>query len=154
MHPNTSDTKFSEQTLRQVAADARRALMRARYCVDRSTVERFACVDDQAETEAHFGRQLWFFEGLGVDELDRRLRVYGAIEYSVQFGLHEMVEDGVFEVVEQRNRFQHVYRGNGARPSWRHPAHRWLLVGTLATTAVFTLYVLVRLLNSGSFFQL
>lgn len=153
MHPNTSDTKFSEQTLRQVAADARRSLLRARYCIDRSTIERFSCVDDQTETASEFGRQLWFFEGSGVDELDRRSRIYGAIEYSLQYGLHEMVEDGVFEVAEQRSRFHHVYNGHRQRSTWRHPGHRWLLVGVLATTILFTLYAVVRLVNAGSFFQ-
>lgn len=152
MHPNTSDNKFSEQLLRQVAADARRALMRARYCVDRSRVERFMCVDEQPESDSQFGRQLWFFDGVGVDELDRRLPIYGVIEYSLQFGLHEMVEDGVFEVAEHRIRFHHIYKGAGQKPTWKHPAHRWLLAGVLMTTLIFSLYVLVRWLGPGTLY--
>ena len=152
MHPNTSDNKFSEQLLRQVAADARRALLRARYCIERSRIERFMCVDEQEETDTQFGRQLWFFEGSGVDELDRRSQIYGALEYSLQYGLHEMVEDGVFEVAEQRHRFLNVYRSGSQRASWKHPAHRWLLAGVLAVTIAFSLFLLVRWLGNGSFF--
>jgi hypothetical protein len=144
MHPNTSDHKFSEQTLKQVASDASRAMIRARYCLERSRIDRFACVDAQPETDLAFGRQLWFFEGMGVDELDRRMRVYGAIEYSLQYGLHELVEDGVFEVADQRDRFRHVYRGLGRQPSWKDPAHRWLMLGMVLSASLFVAYVTFR----------
>ena len=69
--------------------------MRARFCPDRSDVVQLRCVDDQQETEHTFGNQLWYFEGVGVDEEDCRRSVFGVVEYSVQFGLHELVEDGV-----------------------------------------------------------
>ena len=152
MQPNTSD-KFTEQVLRQVASDARRALLRGHYCIERSKIERFSCIDDQAESSTQFGRQLWYFEGVGVDEMDRRVLIYGAIEYSLQYGLHEMVEDGVFEVAQQRDRFQHVYRGHSHRPSWRDPAHRWLLLGVAITTGLVSLYVAYRLMGGQNPFE-
>lgn len=144
MQPNTSEKKFTEQTLRQVASDAKRALLRARYCIERSQIERFSCVDDSAETDTSFGHQLWFFEGVGFDELDRRTRVYGAVEYSLQYGLHEMVEDGVFEATDQRERFRHVCRGHRYRPAWNHPAHRWLLFGVTMVSTMLLVYITYR----------
>lgn len=140
MQPNTSDKQFSEQTLRQVAADARRALLRGRYCVERSQIERIRCIDDQEETERAFGRQLWFFDGMGVDEANRRVRVFGAVEYSLQFGLHEMVEDGIFEADDQRDRFRHIYRGHAPRPSWSQPVRRWTLAFAAAMIGILIAY--------------
>ena len=141
MQSNTSDKQFSEQTVRQVAADARRALVRGRYCIERSQIEQLRCVDDQAETERAFGHQLWYFDGFGVNESNRRVRVFGAIEYSLQFGLHELVEDGVFDAEDQRDRFRHVYRGHTPQPSWRQTPHRWLMAAMAAVTTIFLAYL-------------
>ena len=91
--------------------------------------------------ERAFGHQLWFFDGFGVDEANRRVRIFGAIEYSLQFGLHELVEDGIFEAGEQRDRFRHVYRGHAPQPTWRHVAHGWLVAGMAAVTALFLAYL-------------
>lgn len=135
MQPNTSETQFSEQTLQQIAADAQRALLRGRYCMERSRIERFHCIDNQPETDKQYGRQLWYFEGSGVDELDRRSRLFGAVEYSIQYGLHELVEDGVFEAPEQRDRFRHVYAGQRPRVSWRDPGNRLLRAILIAMVA-------------------
>lgn len=146
MQPNTSDTQFSEETLRQIAADAQRALLRARYCLERSRISRFHCVDHQPETDSRYGRQLWYFEGSAVDELDRRCRIFGAVEYSIQYGLHELVEDGVFEASEQRDRFRHAYVGQRPAISWRNPANRLLIGILLAMTAFTVLSVTVGLL--------
>lgn len=147
--PNTSDKQqFSEEVLRQVLADARRALVRGRYSLQRSRFEHFRCIDYTAETENAFGRQLWFFDGIGVDELDRRPRIYGALEYSIQYGLHELVEDGIFEVSGQRERFRMGYCGHRFGPTWRHPAHRLLLAGLLGTSAAALAYLLLRVLAS------
>jgi hypothetical protein len=148
VQPNTSDTHFSEQTLQQIAADAQRALLRARYCLERSRINRFHCIDNQPETDNHYGRQLWYFEGSAVDELDRRCRIFGAVEYSIQYGLHELVEDGVFEAAEQRDRFRNAYAGHRPAISWRNPANR-LLIGillamTAATVATVTFGLLTR----------
>lgn len=84
------------------------------------------CVDHHRECEAEFGSQLWYFDGFGVNEADRRVPIYGVIEYSIQFGLHELVEDGVFEHGFQRERFLNVYHREQLGPAWRVPAHRWI----------------------------
>ena len=115
MSADTRTRRFSERTIKQVRVDCSRAMARARFCADRSDVVQLRCVDDRPETEYSFGNQLWFFEGLGVDDDSRRHSVYGVVEYSLQYGLHELVEDGVFDSEYQRERYRHV-RGTEPRP--------------------------------------
>jgi hypothetical protein len=102
------------------------------------------CIDDRPESENSFGNQLWYFEGLGVDEHDRRHSAFGVVEYSIQFGLHELVEDGVFDSEYQRERFRHLYEREVIRPSWRHPAHRWLAAGCVAVASIFVGFLLIH----------
>ncbi len=144
MSADTRTQRFSERTIRQIRLDCNRAMMRARYCPDRSDVLQLRCADDQPETETCFGNQLWYFEGVGVGEQDRRQNVFGVVEYSVQFGLHELVEDGVFESEHQRERYRHLYDREMHRPSWRQPAHRWLAAGLIAVALIWLAYLLVR----------
>lgn len=145
MSAETRTRRFSERTIRQVRLDSHRALIRARFCPERSDVVQLRCIDDRGESEHAFGNQLWYFEGVGVDEHDQRHNVYGVVEYSLQYGLHELVEDGVFDSEHQRERFRHLYEREVHPPSWRHPAHRWLLVGLIA---VMSIYLAVLLVNN------
>ena len=75
-----------------------------------------------------------------------RHSVYGVVEYSLQYGLHELVEDGVFDSEHQRERFRHLYEREIHRPSWRHPAHRLLVGGMSAVASIWLAYLLVRTL--------
>jgi hypothetical protein len=136
MGADTRARRYSEHTIRQVRQDCNRAMIRARFCPQRSEVVQLRCIDDRPEQESAFGNQLWYFEGLGVDEHDRRHSVFGVVEYSIQFGLHELVEDGVFDSEYQRERFRHLYEREVIRPSWRHPAHRWLLVAVVSLAII------------------
>jgi hypothetical protein len=143
MSAETRTRRFSERTIRQVRLDCSRAMVRARFCPDRSDVVQLRCIDDRPETDQVFGNQLWYFEGIGVDMEDKRHGVFGVVEYSVQFGLHELVEDGVFDTEPQRERFRHLYERETNRPSWRQPAHRWLAAGLFLVAAVWLTYLLV-----------
>jgi hypothetical protein len=144
MRAETTSKQFSERLLRQVRLDARRALAAGLYCVDRSVIERLECVDCQDESETRFGRQLWYFQGTGVNERDQVLPIFGAMEYSLEYGLNEPVQDAVFDSSAQRERFHAVYRRESLQPSWRHPAHRWLLAGValLSGLTIAVFYVL------------
>ncbi|MFK8110913.1 MAG: hypothetical protein AB8B91_01855 [Rubripirellula sp.] len=146
MSAETRTRRFSERTIRQVRLDSTRAMVRARFCPDRSDVVQLRCVDDHPESDHTFGNQLWYFEGLGVDQDDERISVYGVVEYSLQYGLHELVEDGVFHSEHERDRFRHLYEREVHRPNWRQPAHRWLAAGLIAMTSVCLAYLLVRTL--------
>ena len=137
MGADTRTRRFSEHTIRQVRHDCKRAMIRARFCRDRSEIVQLRCIDDRLESDQTFGNQLWYFEGLGVDEHDHRHNVFGVVEYSIQFGLHELVEDGVFDSEYQRERFRHLYEREVLRPTWRHPAHKWLAAGCVAVAVAF-----------------
>lgn len=144
MGAETRSRRFSEQTIRQVRLDCRRAMTRSHFCPDRSEVVHLRCTDDVAESEHAFGSQLWYFEGMAVDGQGVRKGVYGVVEYSVQFGLLEVVEDGVFDSEYQRERFRHQYHREMHRPSWRQPAHRWLVLGLTVVTVVFLAVLLLQ----------
>lgn len=135
--------QFSERTLRQVRLDCTRAMIRARFCPERTELLQLRCIDDRAETESTFGNQLWYFEGIGVDDYNRRRTIFGAIEYSMQFGLHELVEDGVFDDDEQRDRFRSVYEREIRRPSGQQAAHRWLAVALVTVASIWLAYLVV-----------
>ncbi len=134
MSAETRTVCFPERVMRQVRLDAQRAIIRAKFCPDRSELTALRCMDNRRETDDRFGSQLWYFEGTAVDELDRRMLIFGVVEYSIQFGLNEWVEDGIFDSASQRDRFQSVYHRERLGPSWRHPGHRWLLAGLIAVT--------------------
>lgn len=144
MSTRTQPQRFSEATIRQVRSDCNRAMIRARFCPQQSEIVQIRCVDHRLETETNFGNQLWYFEGVGVDELDRRHPVYGVVEYSTQYGLNELVEDGVFPSDHQRERFRSLYEREVQKPDWRHPAHRWLAGGMVAVSAVWLAYLVIR----------
>jgi len=146
MAAETHPRRFTERIIRQVRSDSTRAIMRARYCTQRSEILHLRCVDDRAEREEVFGNQLWYFEGIGVDELDSRRLVYGVMEYSIQFGLQELIDDGVFDSEQERDRFRSLYQQEVERPSWRQPAHRWLVAGMISVAAMTFAVLLVKTL--------
>lgn len=148
MPSHVSRQQYSEQTLRQVAADCRRSLQRGQFDVEQSRVERLRCVDDQAETDDHFGRQLWYFEGRALSSDERRVRIYGVIEYSIQFGLHELIDDGVFDAADQRDRFRQIYQHEPSRFSWRHRSIRLLLAGMCSVGVAYAAYIASQLVAS------
>lgn len=138
--------RFPERILRQIRLDSHRAVIRQRYCPDRSEVVNLRCVDNSRENETSFGAQLWYFDGVGVDALGRRIPIYGVVEYSVQFGLNEFVEDGVFDCSSERERAHRVYHREQLGPAWRGPVDRWLAVG-LVTVCVVAICLLLKSLT-------
>ena len=146
MGAETRTQRFNEQTLRQVRLDCGRAMIRARFCPDNAEVLKLRCIDDRFETDDNFGNQLWYFEGFGLDDYDRRRSVFGAIEYSIQYGLHELVEDGVFDNEEQRDRFRCVYEREIQRPSYQQAAHRWLAFAVVTVAALWLAILLLKTL--------
>jgi hypothetical protein len=141
MHSELSQHEYPERTVRQVAADARRALVRSGWCPERSRVDRLRCADDLPESETAYGRQLWLFEAQAVDAYQERAStwVHGAVEYSVQYGHMETVDTGIFDHGSQRDRFIAVYKGINTRPSWRWQVLRWSIVGFFALTLLSSL---------------
>ncbi len=139
--------RFPERVMKQIRLDSHRAMVRARFCPDRCEVLQLQCLDHRRESEVDFGSQLWFFDAVGVDEFERRLPLFGIVHYSIQFGLNEVIEDGVFESSAERERFYRIYRGEQLSPTWSQPAHRWLMLGFMLTT-IATVLSMMKLFGS------
>lgn len=131
MSAETQAIRVPEKIMRQIRSDSQAALLRARVCPPGSEIVQLRCVDYRHETDSDFGAQLWYFDAQGIGELNRKTPVFGVLEYSIQYGLHELVEDGVFDAAAQRDRFHSVYRRGHLSPSLWHPAHRWLAMGVM-----------------------
>jgi hypothetical protein len=145
MTPHAGHFKHPEQTMLRVAADMRRAVLRSEYCSERSRLTPPRCVDMQDESDAQFGRQLWYFEGEAIDASERRMRVYGALEYSIEFGIVELVEDGIFDAASERERFRDLYFNQTLGPTWNAPVHRWFAAGILLVSIVTLIAALTSL---------
>lgn len=148
MSAETRTSRFSEATMKQVRLDCQRAMERARFCPNRSEVVRIRCIDDREETDDRFGNQLWYFEGQGVDQTQQIHNLFGVVEYSIQFGLSELVEDGVYDSETQREKFRHLYESEVISPSWENPAHRWLAIGLIAVTSIWLGFLLLTKLSA------
>lgn len=146
MSAETRAVRFPERIMRQIRLDSHRAIVRAHFCPDRSEVLNLRCLDNRRENESVFGSQLWYFDGVGVDESDRRLPIYGVVEYSIQFGLHELVEDGVFDTNAEREKFNSVHHREHFGSAWTSPAQRWLAIG-LICISVIIMALLANLLS-------
>lgn len=81
--------QFSKEVWKAVTEQARGALLRKEFCPDESRIESLRCVFLDEECEASYGRQVWFFEAFGIDPIGKRHRLYGALDFSVQYGLLE-----------------------------------------------------------------
>ncbi len=136
MSAETQAIRIPEKIMRQIRSDSQAALARARVCPTRSDLVQLRCVDYRQETDTEFGAQLWYFDAQGSNEPNRKTPVLGVLEYSIQFGIHELVDDGVFDSLAQRDRFHSVYRRGHLSPSLWHPAHRWLVLGMMILVMV------------------
>ena len=148
MSVNVQGRRFSERTIQQVRLDCNRALARSQFCPDRSELFHMRCVDKHDESDAQYGNQLWYFDAVGVDHLDARHDVCGVVEYSMQFGLLEIIEDGVFDSDSQRQRFRDLYDQEQRPVHWRHPIHQWLLAGLVMAATILLAYLFVRSLTA------
>lgn len=138
MSAETQAIRIPEKIMRQIRSDSHAALLRARICPSSTDAVQLRCIEFRRESESEFGSQLWYFDAHGVfdnpsgdPQRSGKLPVYGVLEYSIQYGLHELAEDGVFDSVAERERYHSVYRRGHFVASLWHPMHRWLALGVL-----------------------
>ena len=141
MTPGTDPILFSRQTLQAVKEQARLCLLRRDFCPDRSRVESLRCVHRIEEDERQFGQQVWFFEAVGIDALNRRHMLYGMIEIAIQYGLLEPIRTAMFESDEQRQDFfRNEVRVEPQGP-WAHRSTRfWVRTACVAVVVVSTMW--------------
>lgn len=145
MRPDASYHPFSKEIWQAVTNQARSALVRKEYCPEQSRVESVRCVYLDQETEEVFGRQVWFFEATGVDPVGRQHRLYGALEFSVQFGLLEPCRAALMADPTHRQRFlQGLIEPLPVEP-WTAPSTRIWVRLTLASVVILSSIWLLKL---------
>lgn len=147
MKAETQAIQIPEKTMRKIRADCQNSILRCRLAPSPNDSIQLWCVDFRKETDQAFGSQLWYFDGHAVNEDQRRVPLFGVLEYSLQFGLHELVDCGVFDSNAERERFFSVYRKGHVRESLWHPGHRWLAVGMFLVALATMFRFLPRLLS-------
>jgi hypothetical protein len=120
-----------------VSDQARQCLVERHFCPEQSRIENLRCVRFESEKETAFGSQLWFFEAVGVDESQRRHVLYGALEYSVQYGLLEAGSTAIFEDAEERT-------GILNSEIWRYASTRfWVRMACLGVIVTALMWVTI-----------
>ena len=105
MSSDTSHIQFSRHIWQAVNEQARRCLLSREFCPEQSKIDNLRCVHFEEEIESCYGRQLWYFEAMGVDPIGRRHKLFGALEFSVQYGLLEACQAALFDDSDHRQRF-------------------------------------------------
>ena len=151
MKPETSFYQFSKEVWKTVNVQAMNALVRKEFSADDSQIESIRCVFLDEECENEYGRQIWFFEASGVDPVGRRQRLYGALDFSVQYGLLETTRAMLMVDPQQRQRFlQSVIRPSEMQV-WSYPSTKiWVrltLASVIILSAIWTLSLAACLLG-------
>lgn len=105
MKPEASFYQFSKEVWQTVNEQAMHSLVRKEFSPDESQIESIRCVHLDEERESEYGRQIWFFEAAGVDPIGRCHRLYGALDFSVQYGLLEPTRAMLLNEPHHRQRF-------------------------------------------------
>jgi hypothetical protein len=145
MTPDASYYQFSKEVWKAVNFQARHTLVRKEFCPEQSRVESVHCVHLDEETDYSYGKQVWFFEATGVDPVGRNQRVYGALEFAVQYGLLEPARAVLMEDPQHRQRFlQSIVRPTQA-DVWANPSTKlWVrltLGSVIILSAIWLLYL-------------
>lgn len=138
MKPDTTFYQFSKEVWQTVNDQAMNTLVRKEFCPEDSRIESIRCVHLDEEVDSTFGRQIWFFEAVGVDPIGRKHRLYGALDFSVQFGLLEPTRAMLMSERHHRQRFlQSVIRPSDAQV-WAAPSTKVWVRLTLASVIILS----------------
>ncbi len=146
MPSEASHLQFSHQIWQTVGEQARKCLLRREFCPEQSRIENLRCVHFEEELEDVYGRQLWYFEAIGVDSVGRRHMLYGALEFSVQYGLLESSQAALFEDPDHRQRFLYAATHPFRQRVWASPSTRFWIRMTAAGTLAISLVLVFKLL--------
>ncbi|QDV27647.1 hypothetical protein [Aureliella helgolandensis] len=138
MKPDTSFYQFSREVWQAVSDQAVCALLRKEFCPEESRVDSIRCVFLDEENESNFGRQVWFFEATAVDPVGRRHRLYGALDFSVQFGLLEPTRAMLLEDAHHRQRFLDSITQPVLSPVWFNPSTKIWVRLTIASVIILS----------------
>ncbi|MFN3190327.1 MAG: hypothetical protein ACE361_07355 [Aureliella sp.] len=130
--------QFSKEIWQAVNDQAMSALIRKEYSPEDSKIDSIRCVHLDEELDDQFGRQIWFFEAAGVDPVGRQHRLYGALDFSVQYGLLEPTRAMLMSEPHHRQRFlQSVARPKDSQV-WSAPSTKVWVRLTLASVIILS----------------
>ncbi|MEZ6149346.1 MAG: hypothetical protein R3C09_04420 [Pirellulaceae bacterium] len=105
MTPDASFYQFSKVVWQLVNDQARQALVRKEFSPDDARIESVRCVHLEEEGEMTYGRQVWFFEATAYDAIGRQHRLFGALDFSVQYALLVPMRAMLMDEPQHRQRF-------------------------------------------------
>ncbi|MDZ4848454.1 MAG: hypothetical protein SGI77_04120 [Pirellulaceae bacterium] len=138
MAPEADPIQFPRQIWQTVSGQARQVLVEKEYCAEQSRVENLRCIHFEDETDSKYGDQLWYFEAIGIDPIGRRHMLYGALDFSVQYGLLIPSQTALFEDAELRQRFVTTDFNTTNQIGWINPTARTWIVRTMCIGMVMT----------------
>lgn len=130
--------QFSKEVWQAVTDQARSALLRRDFCPEESRIESLRCVYLQEESEASYGRQVWFFEAMGVDPVGRKHRLYGSLEFSLQFGIMEPCRAVLADEPRHRQRMLQAIANPIQHQVWANPSTKIWVRLTLASVIILS----------------
>lgn len=146
MSIHTTHLQFSKQIWEMVSHQAQRCLLRREFCPEKSRVENLRCVHFEDELELDFGRQIWYFEAIGMDNKQQRHMLYGALEFSIQYGVLEPSQAALFEDADHRQRFLHAATQPVRDRVWKHASTRlWVRTATCGIIVISLLWTMMLL---------
>ncbi len=130
--------QFSKEVWQAVTDQARGALFRRDFCPDESRIESLRCVFLDEETDDVFGRQVWFFEAMGIDPVGKKHRLYGSLDFSVQYGLLEPSRAVLADEPRHRQRMLQAIANPVQHQVWASPSTKVWVRLTLASVIILS----------------
>ncbi len=138
MTPDASFYQFSKEVWQLVNDQARQSLVRKEFSPDESRIESLRCVHLDEEGELDFGRQVWFFEATAADPVGRQHRLYGALDFCVQYGILVPARAMLMDEPQHRQRFlQSIVRPPESQV-WVNPSTKVWVRLTLASVIILS----------------
>ncbi len=150
MTPEADKIQFSRQIWQAASEHAHRCLTRREFCPEQSRVENLRCVHLVEESDCLFGKQMWCFEAIGIDQSGRRHILYGVLEFSIQYGLLEASQTAMFEDSDHREKFLHNETKPASKLVYNYPSTRFWVYSawcSISVLSVIWITLLVKYLN-------
>lgn len=129
---------FSKEVWQAVTDQARCSLLRRDFCPEESRIESLRCVYLNEESDNSFGRQVWFFEATGVDPVGKKHRLYGSLDFTVQFGLLEPARAVLADEPRHRQRMLQAIANPIHHQVWASPSTKIWVRLTLASVIILS----------------
>ena len=147
MTPEADKIQFSRQIWQAASEHAHRCLTRREFCPDQSRVENLRCVHLVDESDCQFGKQIWCFEAIGIDQSGRRHILYGVLEFSIQYGLLEASQTAMFEDSDHREKYLQNETKPASKLIYHYPSTRFWVYSAWCSISVLSLIWITLLIN-------